>query len=199
MHQRYCPGGPSTGHDTLTGAPPERIRSRGGASGAPGTTACHCPLRRATGRRAPVGHRGDEPGRRGNEDRARTGRGQGRTGVSALTVSSGGPTVVAVLRSRGPPQGKAGWSVDRRTTAVRPPPSGPAATVARTATPSGPQPGPRHEEAPVAETYSGSFYCVKCKEKRDAEGGVVETNGRRMAKAKCPVCGTNLNRILGKA
>ena len=37
------------------------------------------------------------------------------------------------------------------------------------------------------------------KEKRQAEGTVVETNGRRMAKGKCPVCGTNLNRILGKA
>ncbi|MBA2694424.1 MAG: hypothetical protein H0U62_00895 [Actinobacteria bacterium] len=49
------------------------------------------------------------------------------------------------------------------------------------------------------ETYKGEFYCVKCKEKREAEGRVVETNGRRMAKGTCPVCGTNLNRILGKA
>jgi uncharacterized paraquat-inducible protein A len=49
------------------------------------------------------------------------------------------------------------------------------------------------------ETYKGEFYCVKCKEKREAEGRVVETNGRRMAKGVCPVCGTNLNRILGKA
>ena len=49
------------------------------------------------------------------------------------------------------------------------------------------------------ETWSGEFYCVKCKEKREAEGRVVETNGRRMAKGVCPVCGTNLNRILGKA
>ena len=49
------------------------------------------------------------------------------------------------------------------------------------------------------ETWSGEFYCVKCKEKREAEGTVVETNGRRMAKGVCPVCGTNLNRILGKA
>ena len=46
------------------------------------------------------------------------------------------------------------------------------------------------------ETYAGEFYCVKCKEKREAEGGVVVSeNGRRMAKAVCPVCGTNLNRI----
>jgi len=50
------------------------------------------------------------------------------------------------------------------------------------------------------ETYKGEFYCVKCKEKREAEGKVVVSeNGRRMAKGQCPVCGTNLNRILGKA
>ncbi len=50
------------------------------------------------------------------------------------------------------------------------------------------------------ETYAGEFYCVKCKEKRSAEGKVVVSeNGRRMAKATCPTCGTNLNRILGKA
>ena len=50
------------------------------------------------------------------------------------------------------------------------------------------------------ETYSGEFYCVKCKAKREAEGRVVVSeNGRRMAKAVCPVCGTNLNRIIGKA
>jgi Zn finger protein HypA/HybF involved in hydrogenase expression len=50
------------------------------------------------------------------------------------------------------------------------------------------------------ETYKGEFYCVKCKAKREAEGKVVTTeNGRRMAKGKCPVCGTNLNRILAKA
>jgi len=50
---------------------------------------------------------------------------------------------------------------------------------------------------PMAETYNG--YCVKCKEKRDFEGEVHETNGRRMAKGICPVCGTKMNRILGKA
>ena len=49
-------------------------------------------------------------------------------------------------------------------------------------------------------TYAGEFYCVKCKETSTAEGKVVVSeNGRRMAKAKCPVCGTNLNRTLGKA
>ena len=49
----------------------------------------------------------------------------------------------------------------------------------------------------TTETYNG--YCVKCKEKRDFEGEVAETNGRRMAKGTCPVCGTKMNRILGKA
>lgn len=56
------------------------------------------------------------------------------------------------------------------------------------------------EEGTVAETYSGEFYCVKCKAKREASGDVhVNDKGTRMAKAKCPECGTNLNRILGKA
>ena len=33
------------------------------------------------------------------------------------------------------------------------------------------------------ETYKGEFYCVKCKEKREAVGKVVVSeNGRRMAK-----------------
>jgi hypothetical protein len=49
----------------------------------------------------------------------------------------------------------------------------------------------------MAETYNG--YCVKCKEKRDFDGEVHETNGRRMAKGTCPVCGTKMKRILGKA
>jgi hypothetical protein len=50
----------------------------------------------------------------------------------------------------------------------------------------------------VAETFNG--YCVKCKEKRDFEGEVtVSQSGRRMAKGPCPVCGTTMNRILGKA
>ena len=56
------------------------------------------------------------------------------------------------------------------------------------------------KEAEMAETYSGEFYCVKCKEKREASGDVVVNDkGTRMAKAKCPECGTNLNRILGRA
>jgi hypothetical protein len=59
---------------------------------------------------------------------------------------------------------------------------------------------PRQEDtvATTAQTYNG--YCVKCKEKRDFEGTVeVSKTGRNMAKGKCPVCGTTMNRILGKA
>ncbi|MGH3681910.1 MAG: DUF5679 domain-containing protein [Natronosporangium sp.] len=52
--------------------------------------------------------------------------------------------------------------------------------------------------AETAQTYNG--YCVKCKAKRDFEGTVaVSKTGMRMAKGKCPVCGTTVNRILGKA
>jgi hypothetical protein len=52
--------------------------------------------------------------------------------------------------------------------------------------------------AQTAQMYNG--YCVKCKEKRDFEGNVeVSKTGMRMAKGKCPVCGTTVNRILGKA
>jgi hypothetical protein len=62
------------------------------------------------------------------------------------------------------------------------------------------EPRDDHEEATMAETYQGDAYCVKCKEKRDFEGEVVVSeSGRRMAKGTCPVCGTKLNRILGKA
>lgn len=59
---------------------------------------------------------------------------------------------------------------------------------------------PKQGEDVAEETYSGEFYCVKCKEKRTAEGRVVvNEKGTKMAKATCPVCGTNLNRILGRA
>lgn len=52
--------------------------------------------------------------------------------------------------------------------------------------------------ADQAQTYNG--YCVKCKEKRDFQGNVeVSKTGMNMAKGKCPVCGTTVNRILGKA
>jgi hypothetical protein len=51
--------------------------------------------------------------------------------------------------------------------------------------------------AQATKTYNG--YCVKCREKRDFEGTVVVSDsGRRMAKGTCPVCGTKMNRILGK-
>jgi hypothetical protein len=56
----------------------------------------------------------------------------------------------------------------------------------------------QQEDSIVAETYNG--YCVKCKEKRDFQGTVVVSKtGMRMAKGPCPVCGTTMNRILGKA
>ncbi len=51
----------------------------------------------------------------------------------------------------------------------------------------------------MAETTSYNGYCVKCKDKRDFDGEVSETNGRRMAKGTCPVCGTKMTRLLGKA
>ena len=64
----------------------------------------------------------------------------------------------------------------------------------------GPSTGPIKEDNVADETYKGEFYCVKCKEKRTAEGNVVVNDkGTRMAKGKCPECGTNLNRILGRA
>lgn len=50
----------------------------------------------------------------------------------------------------------------------------------------------------MAETYSG--YCVKCRQKRDFDGEVsISKTGMKMAKGPCPVCGTTVNRILGKA
>jgi hypothetical protein len=52
--------------------------------------------------------------------------------------------------------------------------------------------------ADEAGNYNG--YCVKCKDKRDFAGHVeVSKTGMKMAKGKCPVCGTTVNRILGKA
>jgi len=60
---------------------------------------------------------------------------------------------------------------------------------------------PSEKEFSMAEeTYDGEFYCVKCKAKVKASGHVeVNDKGTRMAKAKCPQCGTNVVRILGKA
>ncbi|MDP4015457.1 MAG: DUF5679 domain-containing protein [Candidatus Nanopelagicales bacterium] len=52
----------------------------------------------------------------------------------------------------------------------------------------------------MAEEYSGEGYCVKCKNKRSFTGEVsVNAKGTRMAKGKCPECGTTIARILGKA
>ena len=46
-------------------------------------------------------------------------------------------------------------------------------------------------------TYSG--YCVKCREKRDFEGELVDlANGRFAAQGACPTCGTKMTRMLGK-
>ncbi len=44
-------------------------------------------------------------------------------------------------------------------------------------------------------------YCVKCRTKRDIQDGkeVVWKNGRRVWMGKCPVCGTTVARVLGKA
>jgi hypothetical protein len=43
-------------------------------------------------------------------------------------------------------------------------------------------------------------YCVKCRAKREFEGSEVTLkNGRRAAQGNCPVCGTKVMRILGKA
>jgi hypothetical protein len=66
------------------------------------------------------------------------------------------------------------------------------------ADPPGALPTPTMDERqePMAQSYNG--YCVKCKEKRDFDGEAIETNGRRMAKGACPVCGTKMNRMLGK-
>ena len=53
-------------------------------------------------------------------------------------------------------------------------------------------------EDSLMATYEG--YCVKCREKREFEGQEVElANGRRAAQGTCPVCGTKVMRILGKA
>ena len=43
-------------------------------------------------------------------------------------------------------------------------------------------------------------YCVKCREKREMKDAqqVTMKNGRTAMQGVCPVCGTKLNRILGK-
>jgi len=41
-------------------------------------------------------------------------------------------------------------------------------------------------------------YCVKCREKRTMKDVTMTktANGRNMAKGKCPVCGTTMNKFL---
>jgi hypothetical protein len=59
---------------------------------------------------------------------------------------------------------------------------------------------PREVIVAEAKTQTYNGYCVKCKEKRDFDGHVeISKTGMKMAKGKCPVCGTTMNRILGKA
>ena len=48
--------------------------------------------------------------------------------------------------------------------------------------------------------YEGSAYCVKCKQARNFTGTIrTSDSGRQMAHGNCPICGTKVNRILGKA
>lgn len=44
-------------------------------------------------------------------------------------------------------------------------------------------------------------YCVKCKAKQEIKGAneIVMKNGRKALKGTCPVCGTGMFKILGKA
>ena len=57
--------------------------------------------------------------------------------------------------------------------------------------------GGKGREGDVAQYEA---YCVKCKTKRTFEGTVVTLkNGRSAAQGTCPVCGTKVMRILGKA
>jgi hypothetical protein len=59
----------------------------------------------------------------------------------------------------------------------------------------GVSPGGKGDEMAKYEAY-----CVKCRAKREFEGEETTLkNGRRAAQGKCPVCGTKVMRILGKA
>ncbi len=71
---------------------------------------------------------------------------------------------------------------------------------ADTAPPAAPDTSAQTAAATPPSTASQEGYCVKCKTKRVmTDPHEVTTNGRRMLKGVCPVCGTNMNRILGKA
>ena len=58
---------------------------------------------------------------------------------------------------------------------------------------------------PATNNNSMEAYCVKCKAKQEmSDANEVEMNGkggvkRKAMKGKCPVCGTAMFRILGKA
>ena len=55
-------------------------------------------------------------------------------------------------------------------------------------------------EEQKAPPYEGTAYCVKCKVARDFIGTIkTSDSGRQMAQGNCPVCGTKVNRVLGKA
>jgi hypothetical protein len=65
-------------------------------------------------------------------------------------------------------------------------------------------PGAAGRERPSGEGRGGmamyEAYCVKCRTKRQFEGQEVTLkNGRKAAQGTCPVCGTKVMRILGKA
>jgi len=57
-----------------------------------------------------------------------------------------------------------------------------------------------HDGGKGGQVAQYEAYCVKCKAKRQFEGTVVTLkNGRNAASGTCPVCGTKVMRILGKA
>lgn len=53
----------------------------------------------------------------------------------------------------------------------------------------------------MADTFTGEIHCLKCKGKKNVSGAeiIVNDKGRRMAKAKCPDCGSGINKFLPKA
>ena len=53
----------------------------------------------------------------------------------------------------------------------------------------------------ITKFMATTAYCVKCKAKREMkdEQEVTMKNGRKAVKGKCPVCGTGMYSILGKA
>ncbi len=69
-----------------------------------------------------------------------------------------------------------------------------------TAPPAVPDTSAQTATATPPSSASQEGYCVKCKTKRVMKDPhETTTNGRRMMKGTCPECGTNMNRIMGKA